>query len=231
MTEMPRSHSIRAILIGNAQPLGNAGVLSGIAKQPIAGEIQFNLMGLAGDEQADSRVHGGFDKAVHFYPWPHYASWRAELGESDLLTRPGAFGENFSVDLTEHDVCIGDQWRIGAAAFEVSQGRQPCWKLNLRFGVPDMSRRVQETLRAGWYCRVFEPGKIQTSDSMELLRRPYPDWSIARLLEVICNRECDPQILQSVLQLPLTLSWHKLFQRRFETLRVEDWSKRMLGER
>jgi MOSC domain-containing protein YiiM len=69
----------------------------------------------------------------------HAAAWsRADLpGLPDLLERPGAFGENFSTHgLTEHDVCVGDLWRVGSALLQVSQARQPCFKLNLRFGVP-----------------------------------------------------------------------------------------------
>jgi MOSC domain-containing protein YiiM len=220
-------HSIRAVLVGKVRKFAASDLLSGIDKQPIHDEIKLDWLGLAGDEQADLRVHGGSDKAVHFYPWPHYDYWRNELGELKLLERPGAFGENFSVDLTETDVCIGDRWQVGTAELEVSQGRQPCWKLNLRFGVTDMAKRVQETQRAGWYCRVLSLGRIDTNLSMTLLHRPHPDWSIARLLAVIRDRECSNQILNTVLQLPLTPSWQKLFQRRADTQSVEDWSKRM----
>ena len=73
--------------------------------------------------------------------------------------RPGGFGENLVVDgVTEAGICLGDRFRLGGALLEVSQGRQPCWKLNLRFDRPDMARLVQETGRSGWYFRVLEPG-------------------------------------------------------------------------
>ena len=72
--------------------------------------------------------HGGPDKAVCVYSADHYADWRIELGLPEMHF--GAFGENFTIGgLAEDDVCIGDIWRVGEATVQVSQPRQPCWKL------------------------------------------------------------------------------------------------------
>lgn len=204
------------------------GVTSAIAKRPVCQPVMVGALGLRGDEQADRTVHGGPDKAVHLYAWQHYAAWRRELPDRRVLDQAGAFGENLSVDgLDEAGVCIADRWRIGSAELEVSQGRQPCWKLNLRFDVADMSARVQNSLRAGWYCRVTQPGAVQAGDAMRLVARAHPRWSIARLLALIRDRECNPEVLAEVLELPLTASWRKLFQRRLEAGKVEDWKPRM----
>ncbi len=138
------------LLTGRAAPLSGSDVLSGIGKTPVAGPLTFGPEGFEGDEQADRRVHGGAEKAVHHYPADHYESWRAELGDLPTLLAPGGFGENLStVRLTETEVAVGDTFRLGGALIQVSQGRQPCWKLNHRFGVPDMARRVQLTGRTG----------------------------------------------------------------------------------
>lgn len=186
---------VRQVLTGRVQMLVRPGVTSGIDKQPVRGPVAVGPLGVAGDEQGDLTVHGGPDKAVHLYAWHHYALWRKELPHCALLTRPGAFGENLSVDgLDETGVCLGDRWRVGSTVLEVSQGRQPCWKLNLRFGVADMAAQ----------------------DALMLLSRPHPQWPIARLLALINDRACDPHEMAQVLALPLTASWHKLFARRLE---------------
>lgn len=229
MSLILQTFPIRSILIGKVKVLKEPELMSAILKQAVSGKTTLDLLGLAGDEQADSRVHGGVDKAVHFYAYSHYELWRKELGDLDVLRCTGAFGENFSVYLTEHEVCIGDIWQIGNTKLQVSQGRQPCWKLNIRFAVPDMSSRVQQTLRAGWYCSVLESGEVSIGDSMQLLHRPHPDWTIARLLATIRDRECSPHLLRDILQLPLTPSWRKLFQHRVSSQTAEDWSKRMQG--
>src|SRR3546814_3138455 len=73
------------------------------------------------------------------------------------------------------------RFELGTALLEVSQGRQPCWKLNDRFGVPDMVRRVQSSGRTGWYYRVLRPGTARAGDPLRLDSRPHPDWPLRRL--------------------------------------------------
>jgi MOSC domain-containing protein YiiM len=219
---------VREVLTGKAEVLVRPGVISAIAKHPVHQPVRLGTLGLDGDEQADRSVHGGPAKAVHLYAWQHYAAWQRELPDRRVLDQAGAFGENLSLaGLDEAGVCIADRWRVGSAELEVSQGRQPCWKLNLRFDVADMSARVQNSLRAGWYCRVAQPGWVQAGDAMDLVARPHPGWSIARLLRLITDRECNPELLEQVLGLPLTPSWRKLFLRRLEAGRPEDWTARL----
>lgn len=216
------------VLRGPVRPLGHT--TSAIDKQPVDAPVAVHAEGLQGDAQADRRVHGGVDKAVHCYAWHHYAAWRQELPGCTLFDRPGAFGENLAIDgLDEAGVCIGDRWRIGTAQFTITQGRQPCYKLNLRFGVPDMAARVQQSLRAGWYLRVEVPGVLATGDAIELLERPHPAHSIASLLALIRDRETDAARLAPVLELPLPPSWRRLFERRRDSRQVEDWSRRLQG--
>ena len=130
---------IEQLLVGTAVPFTRPGSHSAIAKQPTAGPVAVDSEGLAGDEQGDRRVHGGVYKALHHYPFEHYHHWRAQLGHSPLLERPGAFGENISTTgLGEADLCLGDVLRCGDVLLQVAQTRQPCWKLNDRFGVQDM---------------------------------------------------------------------------------------------
>ncbi|HCL87501.1 MAG TPA: MOSC domain-containing protein [Comamonadaceae bacterium] len=226
--------TLRVVLTGTAVPYTRPGSTSAIDKRPRGGTVAVGPLGLEGDEQGDLRVHGGPHKAVHCYPWAHYELWRWELAAQpqalDLLSRPGAFGENFSLDgLDETSVCLGDQWQVGSARLEVSQGRQPCWKLNDRFRVPDMALRLQASLRTGWYLRVLQPGQVQEGDVVQLLARPYPQWPLARILRVIAERECTPELLSELLALPLPPSWQRLFTRRLEAGQAEDWSARVNG--
>ena len=221
---------VRSVLTGSIRPLGARQVPSAIDKQPVNGPQAVHALGLAGDQQADRRVHGGIDKAVHCYAWSHYAWWQAHYPQQPLFGQPGAFGENLSLDgMTENDVCIGDVLQIGSARFAVSQGRQPCFKLNLRFELPDMAAQVQDSLRAGWYLRVLQEGTLQAGDSVTLLERPHPDYSVATLLALIRDRETRPALLDPVLQLPLPDSWRKLFAHRRAAGEVEDWARRMQG--
>lgn len=178
-TALPRAASgpapvvVEALLVGRVAPLG-VGVLSAIDKHRVDVPLALGASGLQGDEQADRRHHGGDDKALHHVAAEHYAWWAGELPGVDARRWvPGAFGENLSTcGMTEHEVCVGDRYALGDAQVEVSQARQPCWKLNLRFDVADMARRVQACRRTGWYYRVRREGVVAAGDTLRLLERP-----------------------------------------------------------
>ncbi len=223
---------ISSVLVGRVAPLGRKGALSAIAKMPVTGRIAIGPTGLDGDEQADRRHHGGVEKAIHHYALDHAETWRSDLpSPPDLIGRAGAFGENFSSrGITEAETHVGDVWRAGTALLQVSQARQPCWKLNERFGVPDMARRVQTTGRTGWYYRVLEPGTVEPGDALVLVDRPCPDWPLARLLRVFYVDRLDREALAGIARLNLlTDSWRQLAARRLEREAVEDWAPRLEG--
>lgn len=231
-----RGVSVDAVLIGQVRPFGPKGVPSGIDKRQLTGSVLVTALGLSGDGQGDAKHHGGPEKALHHYPYDHYPAWRAELADfsaqaESVLSAPGAFGENLSTTgLTEADVCIGDLFRLGSALVEVSQARQPCWKLNHRFGHAGMSRAVQQSRRTGWYYRVLEEGELRAGDGLTLASRPYPDWSLARLLRVLYVDRLDYAALTEMAELPpLAESWRKLARQRVAKHEVEDMEKRLAG--
>lgn len=219
------------LLTGRAAPLPGSDTLSGIGKTPVTHPLTLGPEGFKGDEQADRRVHGGIEKAVHHYPLDHYSDWREELGDLLALTAPGGFGENISTaGLTEAEVAVGDTFRLGGALIQVSQGRQPCWKLNHRFGVPDMARRVQQTGRTGWYYRVLQTGTVAPGDRLELIDRLAPDWTLRRLWHALYVDRMNLVELEGIAALDvLAEGWRKYAVRRLNRRRVEDWSARLDG--
>ena len=179
---------------------------SGIFKFPIDHAVSASATGLEGDGQADLRVHGGPDKAVLVYSLDHFPDWLEECN-FDMLP-PGAFGENLSVtELTEESVCIGDEWALGTVVFQVSQPRQPCWKLGRRWNMPDLPKRVVASGRSGWYLRVLQPGVIEPGP-MQLSRRVHPDWTIRRANDVFYNKSEMPELKTELAALPeLSAAW------------------------
>ncbi|RPI50848.1 MAG: MOSC domain-containing protein [Acidobacteria bacterium] len=160
---------------------------SGIHKAPVSGPVRLALENLEGDGQADLMVHGGPDKAICVYSADHYPLWREELGVAEC--GPGWFGENFSVTgQTESTVAIGDTYRVGTAVVQVSQPRAPCWKLGRRWNRLDMPKIVVGSGRTGWYLRVLETGTVECGETLTLLDRPYPQWTIAIVNDVAYSR-------------------------------------------
>ncbi|CAB3718622.1 MOSC domain-containing protein [Achromobacter piechaudii] len=224
--------TIDALLTGTVRPLGDSGRDSGIDKHPVSAPLWLGAEGLRGDEQADRRFHGGPEKALHHYARDHYPGWLAELGERAILAAPGAFGENISTSgLTEADVCVGDVFRAGTALIQVSQARQPCWKLDHRFGQRGMAARVQASGRTGWYYRVLQEGWLCAGDTLALCERPHPQWSLARVQDVLNRRVLDTDVLHALAALPeLSPNWRALFEKRAEAGQVEDWTRRLEGD-
>lgn len=222
---------VNAVLVGQAVPFARESQ-SAINKKPTTEPQQVSALGFTNDEQGDLRFHGGVEKALHIYPTEHYPEWRQEIGEKPVLKSVGAFGENISsIGLNEFTICLEDKIRIGSTLLEVSQGRMPCWKLNERFEQPDMSLRLQNTLRTGWYFRVLETGEIGEGDKIILCDRPYPDWPLSRIMGLIFEGCLEEQELRKLLTLPLVESWRKLVECRLEKHSVEDWSLRLLGSK
>ena len=221
--------TVTELRIGQVRPLGPKGVPSGIDKQPVATPIMARLTGLDGDEQGDRRNHGGPDKAIHAYALANYPLWAADLPDLAPRLRPGAFGENLVVAAaSEADICLGDRWRLGDALLEVSQARQPCWRLNLRFERPDMARLVQSSGRTGWYFRVIEPGPIAPYQTARLQARPHPEWNLERVSRLLYRDRLDRTALAAFAALPgLPERWRRLAQARLATGRTESWSRRI----
>lgn len=220
---------LKELLVGGIKPLGKRAAPSGIAKSPVIRPVALKHGGLEGDAQGDTIRHGGPEKAVHHYPFDHYAAWQREIGPIGLLSRPGAFGENVSTNgLTEDDIAVGDVFRLGSAIVEVSQGRQPCWKLNERFMDKGMARRVQDSGRTGWYYRVLKEGTVAPGDTLTLLERRSPEWTIRRLWHYLYVDTLSEDALRQIAVLPpLAQGWRAYAAKRLASRTVEDWSTRL----
>ncbi|MDQ2788133.1 MAG: MOSC domain-containing protein [Chloroflexota bacterium] len=186
---------ICSIQVGMPTPYGTEGAakemdrawVTSFARQPVIGPRWLGRENLAGNQQADTKNHGGPDKAALCYGASHYPDWRAELDRPDFPH--GGFGENFTiVGLTEQTACIGDTCVIGEARVQVSQPRGPCWKISRRWRIEDLTARVLATGRTGWYLRVLTEGNVEAGMPVVLLDRPYPAWTIARVNTVLYDR-------------------------------------------
>lgn len=183
-------------------------------KTRVTGSVWIGRLGVAGDAQADRENHGGPDKAVLAYSVDHFAAWQAEL---DLAEIPGGgFGENFSVaGLDENGVCIGDVWQAGPVALQVSQPRQPCWKLSRRWRIANLAARVIACGKSGWYLRVLTEGSLAAGQSLELADRPHPDWSVARANHLLHHDKGNLAAAAELASLPaLSDAWRQTLQAR-----------------
>jgi MOSC domain-containing protein YiiM len=161
-------------------------VSTGIFKSPIPGPVAVSKLNIEGDGQADLSVHGGVDKAVYAYSLDHYAYWAQTL-QRDALTY-GQFGENLTIaGLNEEECCIGDRWRIGTAEFAITQPRQPCFKLGIRFEDDDMPKRFSKSGLTGAYLKVLREGTVALGDEVKVLERGHGNVTVLEAFRAFMN--------------------------------------------
>jgi ferredoxin-NADP reductase/MOSC domain-containing protein YiiM/ferredoxin len=140
-------------------------IRTGIWKDPVPGRCRAGRLNLDGDGQGDLAGHGGVNRAVYVYQIESYRHWQHELGRSGFVH--GQFGENFTVEeLPDDEVCIGDQFQIGSAVFEVTQPRVTCYRLGIRLEEPRMAALLTSSGRPGFYFRVLREGDVGAGDTI-----------------------------------------------------------------
>lgn len=153
-------------------------VRTAIGKQATPGPLEVTMLGLAGDEQADLRVHGGLSKAVYAYPQEHYAFWQtvraqAQVSLWDEALAPGFLGENLTLSgLLESQVWVGDVLKFPRCSLAVSEPREPCFKFNAVMGFNQASKLMAQSAWCGFYLAVREPGSLQAGETFELIPGP-----------------------------------------------------------
>lgn len=164
--------------------------------------------GLDGDFQADKKYHGGSEKALLAYAASSYKMWKDKYG---FNFENGSFGENITVDgLDEDSVCLGDIYKIGDVLIEVSQPRQPCWKINAALNDKEMLKNTLNEGRTGWYYRVLNEGYLQSDMTIELHKRINPDWSIKKANDVMKNKKSNPELVEQILKIAeLSYEWKR----------------------
>lgn len=212
--------TIDGVYIGQITILEREGQRTGIYKTPTRERVEVTPLRLAGDMQADLRVHGGADKALHHYPAENYAVLKAEAPAAADLFLPGTIGENISTrGWTEREVCIGDMFRIGSCLVQLTQPRRPCWKIDHRYGVADLSKVVARKHIAGWYYRVIETGYIQAGDEFMLMERQPNPVSVSRLWGICSEHRPDIGALAGIRDTPgLAQSWRDSLSKRIKWL-------------
>ncbi|PGP40505.1 MOSC domain-containing protein [Bacillus thuringiensis] len=192
---------------------GGKVIHTGINKKQVKEPVYLSFVKFNGDGQADLVHHGGVDKAVCVYTGDHYPYWEKELNQ-DLVY--GAFGENITVSgMREEDVCIGDMFELGEAIVQVTQPRQPCFKLAKKYNIPKLPLYFQETGYTGFYFRVLKEGWVSSVDTLKSLQSDPKGVSIAFANRIMHKEKQNIEGVKRILEVNvLSSSWRKSFEKR-----------------
>lgn len=205
----------------------NKEVSTGIYKDPTSETLFLSYKNFEKDGQADLVHHGGKEKAVCVYPYEHYAFWESVL-EREIAY--GAFGENLTIQgLTETETHIGDVFQLGEAVVQVSQPRQPCFKLAVKYGVKEMPVLMQESGYTGFYFRVLKEGLVNMHDGLQRIFCHPKGVSVAEANRIMHRDKTDIYHIQKILEVEeLSVNWRNTFTKRLKGQEV-DSSARLTG--
>jgi MOSC domain-containing protein YiiM len=215
--------NVSGVFTGRIVAMPGDGRPTAIFKQPVAGRVRIGREGLEGDEQADRRVHGGPEKAVHHFPLETHARLAREFPEIAAGFVAGGLGENIStLGATEENVRIGDVFALGTARVQVCQPRTPCWKIEARHSNHDgLTMHVADHGIAGWYYRVLAIGEVAVGDTFELLERDETALTLRGFWTLVKQHRPDQAELARFAALPtLAAGWKNKLADRLAWLRA-----------
>ncbi|EJR79707.1 hypothetical protein IK7_03266 [Bacillus cereus VD156] len=212
---MANEYQLLSLNIGLPKEVTYGGkvIHTGINKKQVKEPVYLSFVKFNGDGQADLVHHGGVDKAVCVYTGDHYPYWEKELNQ-DLVY--GAFGENITVSgMSEEDVCIGDTFELGQAIVQVTQPRQPCFKLANKYNFPRLPLYFQETGYTGFYFRVLKEGWVSSVDTLKRIQSDPKGVSVAFANRIMHKEKQNIEGVKRILEVnALSNSWRKSFEKR-----------------
>jgi MOSC domain-containing protein YiiM len=192
-----------SVNVGTPVPADWAGFGStAIRKRAVDGPVAVRTLGLAGDQVADTRHHGGVFQAVYAFAEEDLARWAERLGSP---VEPGLFGENLTTSgLDVNEAVLGERWRIGTAVLSPVDVRIPCNVFKSWVGLNHLDnqawvKRFTEDARPGPYLRVLEEGHLRVGDEIVVEDRPEHGVTVSTMFRAMTT---EPDLLPLLIDVP-----------------------------
>lgn len=168
---------------------------TGIFKYPTDNSLFLSKNDVKNDTVIDRIHHGGINKAVYLFSADYYEYWKKIYPQ--LAWDWGMFGENLTVaGLDEYEVRIGDIYKIGEALVQISQPREPCYKLGVRFNDQKIIKQFVEHNHPGTYAKILEEGHVKTGNEIILVQQSSNSLTVQQFYALMFSKVKDQKILQ-----------------------------------
>ncbi len=172
---------------------------TGIFKHPTSSPLVLETEKVMNDSIADRKVHGGVYKACYLFSTEHYSYWKK--GYPNLDWNWGMFGENLSVSgMDETQLRIGDIYKIGSALVQISQPREPCFKLGIRFGTQKILKEFIEYGFPGTYVKILEEGQVSSGDKLTLIEPSANLLTVHQFFQLLYAKKKDEKVLKLAIE-------------------------------
>ncbi|MCL5128813.1 MULTISPECIES: MOSC domain-containing protein [unclassified Algibacter] len=177
----------------------NKDVVTGIYKTPTNSPIFLGKTDVDKDEVTDRKYHGGEFKACYIFSEKHYDYWKNLYPNLDWNW--GMFGENLTIsNFDESEVFVGSIYKIGEALVQITQPREPCFKLGVKFGNQNILKAFIDHGFPGTYIRILKEGFVKTGDYMVLEEEATNSLTISEMYNLLYAKEKDQNLLKLVIK-------------------------------
>ena len=187
---------------------------TGIFKYPVCGPLFLGKLDVDRDTVIDRKHHAGINKACYLFSADDYPFWKPKY--TKLQWDWGMFGENLTVEgLDESTLRIGDILKIGSATVQVSQPREPCYKLGVRFEDQDILKKFIEHGRPGTYVRILQEGETKKGDVVEIVERSKNSLTVNQFFQLLYAKNKNPEILRLFMDNASVPEYKKIKMRKY----------------
>ncbi|TMM56010.1 MOSC domain-containing protein [Maribacter algarum] len=187
---------------------------TGIFKYPTTNSIFLGKNDVLNDTVINRVNHAGINKACYLFASDNYPYWKELYPELDWDW--GMFGENLTIEgLDESKIRVGDIYKLGGTLVQVSQPREPCYKLGVRFGTQDILRQFINHNKPGTYVRILKEGEVKTGDSLELIEQSENTLTTQQFYELMFMREKPQELLALFMDNPSVPQYKKERYKKF----------------
>ncbi len=168
---------------------------TGIYKYPVDGPLRLEKEDVAKDTVIDRKHHGGEFKACYLFSSDYYDDWKAKYPHLDWDW--GMFGENLTVShMNENHLFVGDIYQVGSATIQITEPRQPCHKLGIRFENQGVINEFIAYGHPGTYVRILKEGLVNKGDELILQESAPNPLSIVQYNRLVNSREKDLELVK-----------------------------------
>jgi len=171
---------------------------TGIYKYPVSEPIFLGKLDVIKDTVIDRKHHGGINKACYLFSVDNYEYWKNLYPNLDWNW--GMFGENITVEgLNESTLRIGNIYKVGECKVQITQPREPCYKLGIRFGTQKILKEFIEHQSPGTYIKILKEGFVKTGDSFELVEESDNSLTIEQFYNLLYAKVKDKTIIKEAI--------------------------------
>ncbi len=174
---------------------------TGIFKYPTSEALFLGKTDVLKDTVIDRKNHAGTNKACYLFSADQYPYWKKLY--TQLEWDWGMFGENLTIaGLNEDEIRIGDIYKTGGALVQISQPREPCYKLGVRFGTQEILKQFIDRAFPGTYVRILQEGEVKTTDELLLVERSKNTLTVKQFYELLYVKKKDLEIVKLAINNP-----------------------------